>query len=281
MAEVQKLKIGFIGLGNMGGAIAEGLVRSGISADKIYACAGHFDKLTAKCKKLGTLTELHMDAHASAPTAHACHDAAEVADHTDVIFIAVKPDKIPELIRPAAKHFSGKLVISVAWGYTLERFQKERLLPESAELLCTIPNTPVSICKGIFIVEKVNTLTEQSSKLVEELLGRISLLIPVDTRLMDIGGIVGGCAPAFVDVFMEAMADAAVMYGVPRATAYQMVARMMEGTAALQLASGKHPAAMKDEVCSPGGSTIRGIASLEEHGFRGTVIDAVKAIEGK
>ena len=104
-----------------------------------------------------------------------------------------------------------------------------------------------------------------------------------EMRLKDlvIGAIIGGCAPAFAEVFMEALADAAVMYGIPRATAYPLVSKMLEGTAALQLASGKHPAAMKDDVCSPGGATIRGIASLEEHGFRGAVIDAVKAIQGE
>ena len=101
-----------------------------------------------------------------------------------------------------------------------------------------------------------------------------------DGGLAIYGGIIGGCAPAFAEVFMEAMADAAVMYGIPRATAYPLVSKMLEGTAALQLASGKHPAAMKDDVCSPGGATICGIASLEEHGFRGAVIDAVKAIQG-
>ncbi len=172
-------------------------------------------------------------------------------------------------------------MVSLAWGYDLARYEKEEIFPDTTHLLCTIPNTPVSVCKGIFVTEKTSTLTDEEQALVQALLEKISLVIPVETAQLNIGGIIGGCAPAFAEVFMEALADAAVMYGIPRATAYPLVSKMLEGTAALQLASGKHPAAMKDDVCSPGGATIRGIASLEEHAFRGTVIDAVKAIQGE
>lgn len=288
MNTLENLHIGFIGLGNMGGAVAEGLVRAGIPADHLYACGGHFEKLTARCQEISEQAQATpASANASAPNVasiqgiHACRNAAEAVDATDLIFIAIKPGKIPSVLKPISAHFENRLVVSVAWGYDFARYEKEEIFPDSTHLLCTIPNTPVSVCKGIFVTEKTTSLTAEEQTLVQALLEKISLVIPVETAQLNIGGIIGGCAPAFAEVFMEALADAAVMYGIPRATAYPLVSKMLEGTAALQLASGKHPAAMKDDVCSPGGATIRGIASMEEHGFRGTVIDAVKAIQGE
>ena len=321
MKALEDLHIGFIGLGNMGGAVAEGLVRAGIPAEQLYACGGHFDKLTVRCQEISKLAQSNVrKTHGSTSAAsvvanvsssstgsalagdfssstdptsesatrslstagiHACRDAADVAESADLIFIAIKPGKISAVLQPISAHFAHKIVVSLAWGYDLARYEKEEIFPDTTHLLCTIPNTPVSVCKGIFVTEKTSTLTDEEQALVQALLEKISLVIPVETAQLNIGGIIGGCAPAFAEVFMEALADAAVMYGIPRATAYPLVSKMLEGTAALQLASGKHPAAMKDDVCSPGGATIRGIASLEEHAFRGTVIDAVKAIQGE
>lgn len=321
MKALEDLHIGFIGLGNMGGAVAEGLVRAGIPAEQLYACGGHIDKLTARCQEISKLAQSNVQkTHVSTSSAsvvttasssstgsplagdfnpstgstsesptrslntagiHACRDATKVAESADLIFIAIKPGKIPAVLKPISAHFAHKIVVSLAWGYDLARYKKEEIFPDTTHLLCTIPNTPVSVCKGIFVTEKTSSLIEEEQALVQALLEKISLVIPVETAQLNIGGIIGGCAPAFAEVFMEALADAAVMYGIPRATAYPLVSKMLEGTAALQLVTGKHPAAMKDDVCSPGGATIRGIASLEEHAFRGTVIDAVKAIQGE
>ena len=105
-------------------------------------------------------------------------------------------------------------------------------------------------------------------------------MLQVDTPLLGVAGTVCGCGPAFAAMFVEALADAAVMHGIPRADAYRMASQMIVGTGKLQLASGTHPGAMKDAVCSPGGTTIRGVAELERRGFRGSVIVSVDAIEG-
>ena len=266
MKAIGELKTGFIGFGNMAGAIAQGLINSGIRSKNICAVAGHFDKLQDKCKA--------MDGVIPMESAH------DVVIASDVVFIAVKPNKVNEVITPVKEELSkGKIVISVVWNYNYDRYLEEGILTEGTHVICTCPNTPVAINKGIFVVEDKHSLTEDEETLVNELLSRISLVIPVDTKLLGISGTVCGCGPAFADMFIESMADAAVMYGLPRKTAYQMVSRMMEGTSALQLSTGKHPGEMKDEVCSPGGSTIRGVAALEEHGFRAAVIDAVKAIQ--
>lgn len=251
----------------MAGATAKGLIASGIPAGTMYACAGHYEKLAEKCKAMGGI--------------HVCTTAEEVISAADIIFIAVKPFMIPDVIGPVKEKLAGKVIISVAAGYDFARYREENLLPETAHLLCTCPNTPVAIQKGIFVVEQTHNLTTEEYQEIEALLSRISLVIPVASHLLGIAGTVSGCGPAFVALFIEALGDAGVMYGIPRKTAYQMVSRMIEGTAAMQLATGQHPGAMKDDVCSPAGTTIRGIAALEENGFRAAVIDAVKAIQNR
>lgn len=110
-----------------------------------------------------------------------------------------------------------------------------------------------------------------------DLLGKLGLVVELESRLLFVGGTVGGCSPAFVAMGIEALADAAVKHGIPRADAYRIVSQMMLGTAKLQLETGEHPAAMKDAVCSPGGATIRGVAELEASGLRAALIRAVDA----
>ena len=125
-----------------------------------------------------------------------------------------------------------------------------------------------------------STLTEADHDLVFALLDLLGTPVEVETRLLSVAGTVGGCSPAFIAMVIEALADAAVKHGIPRATAYPMVSQMMVGTAKLQLATGMHPGAMKDAVCSPGGTTIRGVAELEAAGMRSAFIRAIDAIEG-
>lgn len=263
----ETIRIGFIGFGNMAGAVAEGLLADGcVRAEQMSACSGHMDKLEKRCSAMGGV--------------RAMKDSASVCDASDMVFLAVKPVMLPEVLPAIKDKLRGKIVVSVAAGYDLERYRREGLITEDTHIICTCPNTPVSIQKGIFIIESNHTLTEEEYELTTALLEKISLVIPVKTSLLGIGGTIAGCSPAFVAMFMEALSDAAVMYGIPRATAYSMVARMMEGTAAMQQKTGAHPGQMKDAVASPGGTTIKGIAALEENGFRGAVIDAIKAIQG-
>ena len=139
----------------------------------------------------------------------------------------------------------------------------------------------MSVCEGIVVCERRHSLTADEWQAVRALLGGVGIVVEIDTPLLAVAGTVCGCAPAFVAMFIEALGDAAVKHGIPRDEAYRMVSQMVVGTGRLQLESGTHPAAMKDAVCSPGGTTIVGVAELERHAFRAAVIDAVDAIEGK
>ena len=138
----------------------------------------------------------------------------------------------------------------------------------------------MAVGKGVLVTETDNTLTDMQTEVFESLFGPISLIERVDAAHMTIAMVVAGCAPAFTDMYIEALGDAGVQYGLQRATAYRLAAKMVEGVGALYMATGTHPGAMKDAVCSPGGTTIRGVAKLEKDGFRGAVIDAVDAIVG-
>lgn len=206
--------------------------------------------------------------------------AREVAETTDVVFVAVKPYLVEEVCAPIADALArpGKVVVSVAAGMTFESYEGF-LAPGTHHLSC-IPNTPVSVGEGVWTCEATHSLTEAEFELVSGLLGTCGLVCSVETRLLGVAGTVTGCGPAFVAMFMEALGDAAVKHGVPRKLAYELAGQMIAGTGKLAVETGQHPGVLKDAVCSPGGTTIRGVAALERAGLRAALIDAIDAIEG-
>lgn len=261
--DARDVRIGFIGFGNMASAMADGWIASGaIAGDRMCACAGRYDALVERCDRRGM---------------RAMRTAAEVAAAADVLVVAVKPYMIEGVLGPIAGALAGKVVLSVAAGWDCASY--ERVIPGTRHL-STVPNTPVAINEGVIACEKASTLTDDDRTLLFELLGLLGKAVEVETRLLSVAGTVGGCAPAFVAMVIEALGDAAVKHGIPRATAYEIVSQMMVGTARLQLETGQHPGAMKDAVCSPGGTTIKGVAELERCGMRSAFISAIDAIEG-
>ena len=263
MAHLDHTKIGFIGFGNMASALADGLIASGkVPAGHLYACAGHFDALKTRTETRGM---------------HAVEDAAALVDAADLVVIAIKPVIIERVLAPLAGALANKPMISVAAGWDCAAY--ENLLPGTRHL-STVPNTPVSIGEGVIACEREHTLTADEHALAGELLGSVGTGVEAESRLLSVAGTVGGCGPAFIAMVIEALGDAAVKHGIPRAVAYEMVSQMVAGTAKLQLATGAHPGAMKDAVCSPGGTTIKGVAELEACGLRSAFIRAIDAIEG-
>lgn len=144
-----------------------------------------------------------------------------------------------------------------------------------------MPNTPSMVGEGVLLFENKNSLTDNEKSEIIDLFSCLGLVEEIPSALMGIGGAISGCGPAFMDMIMESYADAAVKYGVPRTLAYKLVAQTMLGSAKLELQSGSHPGALKDAVCSPGGTTIRGVAALEKAGLRGACIDCIDAIMNK
>ena len=261
---MDNITIGFIGYGNMAQAIAQGLVASGVvKGGQMVACAAHFDKLEVNAAKLGV---------------RPLHSAIEVVSAADVVVVAIKPYQIESVVGPLAEELAkpGKFVVSIAAGWNLGKYRE--LLGQGVHVQCTVPNTPMAVGKGVLVTETDNSLSEAETETFESLFAPISLIERVDTAHMTIAMVVAGCAPAFTDMYIEALGDAGVKYGLQRAAAYRLAAKMVEGVGALYMATETHPGAMKDAVCSPGGTTIRGVASLEESAFRGAVIKAVDAI---
>lgn len=259
------MKIGFIGFGNMARALATGFVRTkAVTPSQIGACARNWEKLLGNTQPDGF---------------QALADAAAVAQFADVVFVAVKPYQVESVLHPVRDLLRDKIVVSVAAGWTFDRY--EGLLAPGTAHLSTMPNTPVAVGEGIVVCEERHSLSNEQWTQVEALLRHVGLVMPIATPLLDIAGTICGCGPAFVSLFIEALADAALKHGIPRADAYRMVSQMIVGTGTLQLVTGQHPGVMKDAVCSPGGTTIVGVAELERQRFRGAVIAAVDAIQNK
>lgn len=253
------MKIGFIGMGNMAMALAEGFLMSGkVTKEDIFAYAPNQEKLKKNSEKIGFVP---------------CSAAEEAVAAGEVIFAACKPYQMEKVFGSLKDVLGGKTVVSVAAGWTFDRLTA--LLGEKVKAQYILPNTPVAVCSGVTIMENASNIPENERKEIIELLECTGQVVEMPAEIMGAASSVTGCGPAFAAMIIEGLADGAVKNGVPRDKAYQLVCGMMMGTAKLQLETGKHPGEMKDNVCSPGGSTIRGVAALEEAGLRSALIKAV------
>lgn len=256
------MKIGFIGLGNMARPIIGGMLREGIaSREDIIGSAKTQRTLDAVREEYGIGVERSNKA---------------VAEVADILILAVKPQFLEDVIkeiREAVKE--GALVISIAAGKTLSWLSE--CFDRPLGLVRCMPNTPALIGEGCTGICANDIVTEEELDYSLRLMGSFGRASLVDERLMDAVGAVSGSSPAYVFMFIEAMADAAVAAGMPRAQAYEFAAQAVCGSAKLMLETGKHPGELKDMVCSPGGTTIEGVRVLEEAGFRGAVMDALLA----
>ena len=255
--------IGFIGFGNMAQAIARGLTLTGAcDARRLFACAGHFDRLQNNTRPLGI---------------QALQSAEEVVACSDFVVLAVKPYMVEAVLAPVCMLLKNKALVSVVASYDFAAY--ERILPAGTHHISTIPNTPVSVGEGILICEKKHSLSAEEVACFEALFGKIAMLEYVEEKQFSIAGTLSGCTPAFTAMYLEALADAGVKHGLSREAAYRLAAKMLCGTGKLYLQTQMHPGILKDAVCSPGGTTIRGVAALEKGGFRGIVMSAIDAAE--
>lgn len=256
------VKFGFIGTGNMGSALARAVCKSA-SGDEILLADN--DSLKAK------LLAEELKATAA--------DSITVAEHSKFIFLGVKPQMLSNLIDSIGEVLSQRkdrfILVTMAAGVEIATLNK--MCNKNYPVIRIMPNTPVSAGKGMLLYTvNDNVFMDEIGEFCEALkyAGRIDR---IDEGLIDAASAVSGCGPAFVYMFAEALADAAVECGLPRNKAIEYAAQTLSGAAELMLTSGKHPAQLKDEVCSPAGSTIQGVRSLENSAFRGAVINAVNA----
>lgn len=251
------MKYGFIGCGNMGGAIAKALAKT--TSD--FMITDRSGKAKALADTLGC----------------AYGDNETAARQCRRLFLGVKPQMMADALKPLQPILAERkpLLITMAAGLEIQKI--EEMAGTRLGVIRIMPNTPVAVGKGM-IQYCCNDLVDEAalSDFLSDMrfAGRLDKL---DEKLIDAACAVSGCGPAFVYMFIEAMADGAVACGVPRAKAMEYAAATLAGASEMVLSSGQHPGALKDAVCSPGGSTIAGVRALEQKGFRGAVMDCIDA----
>lgn len=252
--------IAFIGCGNMGGALARAAAKSPLT-ERLLLANRTQEKAARLAEKLG---------------AEVCSNA-DAAREADVLFLAVKPQGLEAMVAGIRGELSARkrvLIVSMVAGWTLEELTA---LLGAHPVVRIMPNIPVAVGGGVTMLCASDAVTEQEKALVKELLAASGMVSELSEPLMEAASGVTGCGPAFAAMFVDALADGAVACGLPRKEAIAYAAQMMKGTAELLLYSGEHPDALRDRVCSPGGSTIQGVRKLEEGAFRAAVMNAVIA----
>ena len=264
------MKIGFIGCGNMGMAMAKGILGSGIAGAQ---------EMIASAKSEATMEKIKNELQIRVAASH-----REVVEFADLVFLAVKPQYYAQVIaeiKDAANmdldhdKKSAQIFVSIAPGKKLAWFEQQFGAP--IKLVRTMPNTPAMVGEGMTAYCANSRVSEEEKEQTARILGSFGRAEEVPEPLMDVVTSVSGSSPAYVFVLIEAMADAAVADGMPRAQAYTFASQAVLGSAKMVLQTGLHPGVLKDMVCSPGGTTIEAVRVLEEKGMRSSVIEAMKA----
>lgn len=259
-------KIGFIGCGNMASAIIQGIIKkTDIKPGEIIVSDASETTISKASEQLG------VDATKS---------NIKVASECEVLFLSIKPQFYEGVLNEIKDAISpNRIIITIAPGKTMAWVQA--ILGDSIKLVRTMPNTPALVGEGVTGVCKNENVTEKDFAYVMTLLSSFGMTEEIPEHLMDVCVSVSGSSPAYVFMFIEAMADAAVADGMPRDKAYRFAAQAVLGSAKMVLETGKHPGELKDMVCSPGGTTIEAVRVLEEKGLRSAVFEAMKACTAK
>jgi pyrroline-5-carboxylate reductase len=254
-------KIAFLGAGRMAEALIGGLLTSeACRPDEIWAT----DPLSARCETMKTQFGVRVGA--------VNQPAAEWAD---AVVLAVKPQVVAQVAAEVPSCVSGKLVLSIAAGIPIERIRG--LMSGARAIVRAMPNTPALVREGVTAVAFGPECSEQDRSLAKRVFESVGRVVEVEERLMDAVTGLSGSGPAYVFVAIEALADGGVKMGLPRRTAELLAAQTVLGAARLVMERGEHPAQLKDQVASPGGTTIAGLHQLEQDRFRATLIAAVEA----
>lgn len=258
---IGEMKIGFLGTGRMATALAVGFTRELVAVEQIVG----FDPAEASRNQFRQAVGEGVQVE----------DAPSALRGASVIFLAVKPQLMKVALAGAAEQIAdNSLVVSIAAGLKLERL--EEWLPEK-RVIRVMPNTPCLVGKGACGVSRGTTATSEDEQLVTTLLSSVGVVEPVPERLLDAVTGLSGSGPAYVFQIIEALSDGGVKAGLPRDVATRLAAQTLSGAAEMVLRTGQHPAALKDAVTSPGGTTIAGLHCMEQAGVRAGLMSAVEA----
>ncbi|MHB9139664.1 MAG: pyrroline-5-carboxylate reductase [Victivallaceae bacterium] len=254
----------FIGAGKMASAIAGGLLKKGISAKTLKA----FDISAQSAKLFHSVTGIEV--HTDSPDT--------ILSRANIVIIAVKPQQITDALHGKTSLLKSKLIISIAAGVKVATL---KTVTGSNRIIRVMPNTPALVGQGVSAYAAAEKVSGKDIIEAERILGAVGIFCRVDESLMDAVTGLSGSGPAYVFDFIQALADGGVHAGIPRDTALKLAAQTVAGAALMVLETGTHPGVLRDQVASPGGTTIRGLAVLEENSFRGIVAKAVIAAAAK
>lgn len=253
-----KKRLGFIGCGNMGGAILDGIISSGI--------------INSKNINVYDISSSAIE-HARAKGTNIAINIKELCEISDIILLAVKPNVVEEVLKSSEKLLEGKALLSIVAGVSCENLKK--MANANVRILRIMPNTPAMVGEGATVLCSDNTFSEEEKKSAIEIFESVGIVEWVPEKLIDaVTGLSGG-GPAYTAMFIEALADGGVREGLSRAAAYRLAAQTVLGTGKMIIETGMHPGVLKDMVSSPGGTTIEGVKALEKGGMRFAVQDAI------
>lgn len=256
------MKIGFIGAGNMGGAILRGMTAGGFSGSDLCAYDRDTEKLAQLSKEIGI-------GQASS--------AEEVAEKADVVLFAVKPQMFSSVLPQIASILQRRkpLVISIAAGKSIESI--EQMLGSGLPVIRVMPNIAAKVGEGMAAFCGNSLVDDGQKAIVRKMFESVGGVVELEERLFSAFSALASCSPAFTLLYIDALAEAGVRYGIPKATSLEIAAQSVVGTTRLLQKSGEHPRALIDQVCSPAGTTIEGVCALQEGGFEANVLEAVRA----
>lgn len=266
------MKVGFIGCGNMGGALA---LSASYAKKEIPFTIYLADAFQEKAQELAeTIAKGQEDNDCLVEVT----DNETIAESCNYIFLGVKPQMMRQMLQSIAQTLQKRsdrfVLVTMAAGLSMETICE--MAGQTYPMIRLMPNTPASIGKGMILVTSAD-VTEQEKENFFTFMQYAGKFDEIPESMIDAGSAVSGCGPAFVYQFIEALADGAVACGIPRANAIAYAAQTVSGAAEMVLQTKKHPGELKDAVCSPAGSTIQGVRTLEAHAFRGSVMEAVIA----
>lgn len=260
------MELGIIGTGNMGSSILKGIITSNFLVnDDITVFDSNQEKIEKLVKEYGVKKG---------------QNEIELAEKSNIIILSVKPNIVPIVLKKIKDKLNkNTIILSIAAGVSIDFIEKN--IGSDKKVVRTMPNTPAQVMEGMTAVSFNPNIEETEKKVIFKLLDSFGKSIEIEEKLMHAYTGISGSLPAYVYVFIEALADGGVLEGMPREKAYKIIAQTVLGSAKMMLETKKHPGILKDEVTSPGGTTIAALKALEDGKFRGTVIQAVKACTEK
>ena len=259
------MKYGFIGLGNMGGAILRGMVSCGnFAEDTILGFDSDQNKLETTAKETGLISS---------------SSTKELVKESDIVILAVKPQQLASVLSQIidVQDLQEKLFISIAAGYPIQRIRK-LLLNSKVPVIRVMPNLNASVGEAITAICQDSPASEEQFRIADKIFSSVGETVLLTEKLLGAFSAVAGASPAFTFMYADALAMAGVQAGIPRDLSLKIALQAIKGSCINASTSSEHPDLLRDRVCSPGGTTIEGVTVLEEDGFKGTVMDAVRAV---